>query len=200
VDPTGYGEGDYDLSYDYDYGPPPGYDDYLTLVRAGFDISYSEYETYLKQENQARANLLSTLPIVGTLFDIGLGVDYYNNDDYLNAAISFFGIVSGFGDLLEAAKELKTLKAMKGFENLNCVKPVREGAELFVIGTSPEYTNVAKTIGAQHFNIPTKIWERLSDATKLAMNDRFIDSGIEQGAEFLLITPTSKNISLSVGC
>jgi RHS repeat-associated protein len=43
VDPSGHGEGDYDLTNDYDHGPPPDYDDYIERYKAGVEVSYRRY-------------------------------------------------------------------------------------------------------------------------------------------------------------
>jgi RHS repeat-associated protein len=47
-----------------------------------------------------------------------------------------------------------------------------------VIGKFPQYLELAEQIGAKRFNIPEKVWEAMSDAERLAANNKFLDRGI----------------------
>jgi hypothetical protein len=54
-----------------------------------------------------------------------------------------------------------------------------------VIGKHPEYLELAERIGAKAFNIPPRIWERMSEAERLSANTKFLDRGIAAGEKFL---------------
>jgi RHS repeat-associated protein len=47
-----------------------------------------------------------------------------------------------------------------------------------VIGKYPKYLELAEQIGAKRFNVPEQIWDRMSDAERLAANNKFLDRGI----------------------
>jgi RHS repeat-associated protein len=56
---------------------------------------------------------------------------------------------------------------------------------------SDGYVSVAKTIGARHFNVPTKFWEAMSPAEQWAANTRFLDRLIARGDTAVLATQAS---------
>lgn len=60
-----------------------------------------------------------------------------------------------------------------------------------VIGHYPEYLQVGEAIGAKTFNIPAKIWSSMSAAEQWGANQRFLDRGIREGAEFVMATRQS---------
>jgi hypothetical protein len=57
-----------------------------------------------------------------------------------------------------------------------------------VLGHYPEYLQVAEAIGAKAFNIPTKIWNAMSESAQWAANQKFLDRGVAQDAEFVMAT------------
>ena len=61
-----------------------------------------------------------------------------------------------------------------------------------VIGSYPAYLQVGEAIGAKVFNIPMKVWNAMSKEAQWAANQKFLDRGIRQGAEFVLATHPSE--------
>lgn len=61
-----------------------------------------------------------------------------------------------------------------------------------VIGHYPEYTELANQIGGDKFQIPSKIWERMTEAERWAANQRFLDRAINRGDQIRLATPLDK--------
>ena len=57
-----------------------------------------------------------------------------------------------------------------------------------VLGHHPQYLQVAEAIGAKAFNIPTDVWEGMSVAERWGANQKFLDRGIREGAEFVMAT------------
>jgi len=55
-----------------------------------------------------------------------------------------------------------------------------------VIGSFPEYLKKASEIGAKTFSLPPKIWNTMSEAQRWAANQKFLDRGIIEGAQFIL--------------
>jgi hypothetical protein len=55
-------------------------------------------------------------------------------------------------------------------------------------GESGTYLQVGEAIGAKTFNIPMSIWSKMSAAARWAANQKFLDRGIAEGAEFVLST------------
>jgi RHS repeat-associated protein len=54
-----------------------------------------------------------------------------------------------------------------------------------VIGSYPRYLELARELGAKSFNIPTSVWEKMSEAERLAANDKFLDRAISRGQTFI---------------
>lgn len=61
-----------------------------------------------------------------------------------------------------------------------------------VLGHYPEYVNLAKSLGAKRFNIPTNIWEGMRTAEKWGANQKFLDRMILRGDNIRLATPLSQ--------
>jgi RHS repeat-associated protein len=57
-----------------------------------------------------------------------------------------------------------------------------------VIGHHPAYLQVGEAIGAKVFDVPTEVWDSWSVAERWSANQKFLDRGIREGAEFLLAT------------
>ncbi|MBI4502416.1 MAG: RHS repeat-associated core domain-containing protein [Gemmatimonadetes bacterium] len=70
--------------------------------------------------------------------------------------------------------------------------PALGAAAARVIGHYPAYLQVAEGIGAKAFDIPAKIWGAMSEGEQWASNQKFLDRGIKQGAEFILGTLRSE--------
>ena len=58
-----------------------------------------------------------------------------------------------------------------------------------VLGKWPTYLEVGENIGAKTLNIPTEIWDRLSEAQKWSINRQFLYRAIKRGDEIHLATP-----------
>ena len=65
-----------------------------------------------------------------------------------------------------------------------------------VIGSFPDYVNEGKRLGANVFNIPTHIWEGMSEDARWAANQKLLDRGIAAGADFI---STVKNGAIRAG-
>ena len=63
-----------------------------------------------------------------------------------------------------------------------------------VLGKYPNYINLASKLNARRFNIPTKIWNKMSPSEQWAANVKFLDRTIARGDKILLSNPV-KNIN-----
>jgi RHS repeat-associated protein len=54
-----------------------------------------------------------------------------------------------------------------------------------VIGTFPQYLDLAEQLGAKRFSVPPQVWEQMTDAERIAANTKFLDRGIAAGANFV---------------
>ncbi|MBK1442509.1 hypothetical protein JHJ32_21095 [Parapedobacter sp. ISTM3] len=61
-----------------------------------------------------------------------------------------------------------------------------------VLGHYPQYVKVAETIGARTFQIPTKIWNKMTPAQQWGANQKFLDRMILRGDNIRLATPLIK--------
>ncbi len=61
-----------------------------------------------------------------------------------------------------------------------------------VLGHHPEYVNLADQLGARRFQIPTNIYEKMSEAERLTANTKFLDRTILKGDNIRLATPLNK--------
>ncbi len=61
-----------------------------------------------------------------------------------------------------------------------------------VLGKYPDYRNLADEIGAKRFNVPTDIWNKMSEAEQWTANKTFLDRMIQQGDEIILSNPVTK--------
>jgi len=55
-----------------------------------------------------------------------------------------------------------------------------------VIGSFPQYVELAEQLGAKYFSIKPEIWQKMSDAERLAANNKFLDRAIVRGDTFVL--------------
>lgn len=55
-----------------------------------------------------------------------------------------------------------------------------------VIGSYPRYLELARELGAKSFNIPTSVWKKMSEAERMAANDKFLDRAISRGQTFIV--------------
>lgn len=57
-------------------------------------------------------------------------------------------------------------------------KGSRNGSGVTVIGSYPQYTQLAQKIGANYFNIPAEEWAQMTPAQQWAANQTFLDAAI----------------------
>jgi hypothetical protein len=70
---------------------------------------------------------------------------------------------------------------------LECtVAPVSGGKT--VLGHYPAYTELAEQLGARRFNIPTSVWNKMSEAERWAANTKFLNRMIARGDDVILAT------------
>ena len=58
-----------------------------------------------------------------------------------------------------------------------------------VLGKYPKYINDANDIGGNKFDIPTEVWNNMTDAEKWTANKKFLDRAINRGDDIMLSTP-----------
>src|SRR6266487_3694886 len=66
-----------------------------------------------------------------------------------------------------------------------------------VIGKYPNYLKVADEVGAKRFNIPTNIWNKMSEAQRWGANQKFLDRAIARGGDIMLDKPIKDINSVS---
>jgi RHS repeat-associated protein len=110
------------------------------------------------------------------------------NGNYGLAALYFSGMVGEqvlfaltFGESMAAKGAVCELNAV-GNSASNTVGKT-------VLGHYPEYMELAEGLGARRFNIPTEIWNGMSEAEKWVANQKFLDRMIMRGDEIILATP-----------
>jgi RHS repeat-associated protein len=59
-------------------------------------------------------------------------------------------------------------------------------AGITVLGKNPQYVQLGEELGANYFNIPTPVWNALSEAEKWMANRAFLDQAIARGDEIIL--------------
>jgi RHS repeat-associated protein len=57
-----------------------------------------------------------------------------------------------------------------------------------VLGHYPEYTNLAARTGGRVFQVPTRIWDSMTENQQWSANQRFLDRAIQRGQSFRLAT------------
>jgi hypothetical protein len=66
-----------------------------------------------------------------------------------------------------------------------------------VIGKYPNYLKVADEVGAKRFNIPTNIWNKMSETQRWAANQKFLDRAITRSGDIMLDKPIKDINSVS---
>jgi RHS repeat-associated protein len=66
-----------------------------------------------------------------------------------------------------------------------------------VIGKYPNYLKVADQIGAKRFNIPTNVWNKMTEAERWIANQKFLDRAISRGGDVMLDRPIKEISSVS---
>lgn len=72
------------------------------------------------------------------------------------------------------------------------VEAVAAKTGITVLGHYPQYVKVAETIGARTFQIPTKIWNKMTPAQQWEANQKFLDRMILRGDNIRLATPLNQ--------
>lgn len=67
------------------------------------------------------------------------------------------------------------------------------GKRVTVLGKYPEYLEMAESIGARRFNVPTNVWNKMTSVEQWAANQKFLDRTILQSDQIVLSNPV-KNI------
>src|SRR5205814_2331867 len=57
-----------------------------------------------------------------------------------------------------------------------------------VLGQYPEYIELADTLNAQRFNIPSEVWRNMSDDERWKANQKFLDRADLRGDKIILAT------------
>lgn len=83
-----------------------------------------------------------------------------------------------------------TNAASSGFFGAREVVAAKTGTT--VLGHYPQYVKVAETIGARTFQIPTKIWNKMTPAQQWGANQKFLDRMILRGDNIRLATPLNQ--------
>ena len=101
---------------------------------------------------------------------------------------SEFSITLGVGEILGplAGPMIKWFSA-------NLLKAGAAAAErgITVLGRNPAYVELANAIPSKSFNVPTWVWDTMTEAQQLATNMRFLDRLIARGDEVYLATRAS---------
>jgi type II secretory pathway pseudopilin PulG len=78
-----------------------------------------------------------------------------------------------------------------GGASIGAANAIREtvsvgAARLTVIGRHPTYVELGEQLGANYYNIPTRVWNAMSEGEKWLANRTFLDQAIARGDEFVL--------------
>ncbi|MGH3496014.1 MAG: hypothetical protein ACRDP1_00920 [Nocardioidaceae bacterium] len=66
-----------------------------------------------------------------------------------------------------------------------------KSADTVVLGHYPEYVDLAKATGGRTFQVPTKVWDSMSETEQWAANQKFLDRAIARGSNVQLATPAN---------
>ncbi|MFV0289641.1 MAG: RHS repeat domain-containing protein, partial [Mangrovibacterium sp.] len=67
-----------------------------------------------------------------------------------------------------------------------------EGARTSVLGHYPDYAELSNKLGANRFEIPLDVWNKMSPAEQWGANQKFLDRMMLRGDKIRLATPLSK--------
>lgn len=103
-------------------------------------------------------------------------------------------IVPSSGYFRRGAKAVnKAIDLIEGGDKVKEATQAVVKAGKTVIGKYPEYLKLSDKLSANRFNIPTKIWNKMSKAERWQANVKFLDRAIARGDEIILSNPV-KNI------
>lgn len=150
--------------------------------------------------NAASGNFITdTFLNAGTFRDAGELYRNLQNEAHLGWKIGGY-VVLGVGVTAGIVDAASNFTGVKGLAKAGLKKIAgmftREAAERVagktVLGHSPEYTKLAGELGARRFNIPTNVWNKMTDAERWAANQKFLDRMINRGDDIILATPLDK--------
>ena len=131
-------------------------------------------------------NIIASTPVSFTEIEVGLyRRTYGQGTKYVSPALydPSFDIFAWWasGEVLGAAV-VKTYRYLSG---------VAKGGTT-VLGHYPAYTKLASKLGANRFEIPANVWNKMTAAEQWAANTKFLDRMILRGDNIRLATPLSK--------
>jgi hypothetical protein len=83
-------------------------------------------------------------------------------------------------------------EAIEALNAARTIAPAKRASGSTVLGHYPEYANMADTLGHRRFDIPTAVWDKMTDAQRWTANQKFLDRTISRGDDILLSTPLDK--------
>lgn len=78
-----------------------------------------------------------------------------------------------------------TRTALAGLKGLFTSKGSGNGSGVTVIGSYPQYTQLAQKMGANYFSMPAEEWAQMTPAEQWAANQAFLDDAIARGDTFV---------------
>ena len=155
-----------------------------------------EGHTYVgKGIDDIQADYKESTSLLGRMFGSGPDIDWesigavvkpYNESDYVTS----IGIADNPGSFFAGGPVGVLKKLSTGYKAIQAAKGVSKGTS--VLGHYPEYVNLASKLNAKRFNIPTKIWEGMTDAQRWTANQKFLDRMILRGDQIRLATPLNQ--------
>jgi hypothetical protein len=79
---------------------------------------------------------------------------------------------------------IKSFRNLRKLGKLNDVVPSSGGKS--VLGSHPDYLDLADDLGAKRFSIPTEIWNKMTPAQRWAANQKFLDRMSARGDDIIL--------------
>ena len=145
----------------------------------------------------------------GTIVEKGeFNVEEYKNQGYSvntvvasGMAITDLGLSVLGGEMAFAKIGAWIGKGISALRTSGAAKAAEAGVEVganaaktgtTVLGHYPQYVKVAETIGARTFQIPTKIWNKMTPAQQWGANQKFLDRMILRGDNIRLATPLNQ--------
>ncbi|HEY8397578.1 MAG TPA: RHS repeat-associated core domain-containing protein [Flavihumibacter sp.] len=106
------------------------------------------------------------------------------------AALTTKGLTATTNTIATLSKTARIAKVAKKAGSPIAGEAAKTGTT--VLGHYPQYVKVAETIGARTFQIPTKIWNKMTPAQQWGANQKFLDRMILRGDNIRLATPLNQ--------
>jgi hypothetical protein len=71
-------------------------------------------------------------------------------------------------------------------EGLTKIAPAKRATGVTVLGHNPSYVELGEKLNARYFEVPTRIWDRMSDAERWTANQKFLERTIQRGDQIVL--------------